>query len=362
MHLIVDAHEDIAYNMLKYGRDYSRSVVETRALEIGSRLVEYEGDTLLGWSEYQRGRVAVVFSTLYATPARFQNYEGEKLIYQTFDEAHRLYSEQLDLYHQMQDSAPNKFRILASKRDLELHLAAWNESSPEAPQPIGMIILMEGAEGIRSPAELEAWHERGLRLIGLAWVGTRYCGGWKEPGPLTDDGRKLLSAMAEFNFTLDLSHMDERSALEALDFYSGPIVGTHANCAALMPDSNSNRHFTDAVIEGIIQRDGVVGVVPFNAYLKSGWRPNQSRREDVPLDVLVNHIDHICQLAGDSLHVGIGSDFDGGFGLQHVPPEIEDISDLQKLTGALQARGYSDADAANVLGGNWLARLKRDLP
>ncbi|MCZ2128398.1 MAG: membrane dipeptidase [Anaerolineales bacterium] len=362
MHIIIDAHEDLAYNMLKHGRDYARSVAETRALEAGSRVAQYGGDTLLGWQEYQRGNVAVVFSTLYATPARFKSYEGEPLVYQTFDEARSLYSQQLDLYHRMQDSAPDKFRILASKHDLELHLDQRADSAPEAPKPLGMVILMEGAEGIRSPDELEEWHKRGLRLIGLAWVGTRYCGGWREPGPLTDDGRKLLSAMAEFNFTLDLSHMDERSALEALDFYPGPIVGTHANCAALMPDSNSNRHFTDAVIEGVIQRDGVVGVIPFNAYLKADWRANQSRREDVPLEVLINHIDHICQLAGDSLHVGVGSDFDGGFGVQSVPPEIDSIADLQKIGDALQARGYSDADAANVLGGNWLARLQRDLP
>lgn len=180
---------------------------------------------------------------------------------------------------------------------------------------------------------------------------------------MTDDGRKLLSAMADFKFILDLSHMDERAAVEALDIYDGPIVGTHANCAALMPNSNTNRHLPDRIIEGIVERDGVVGIVPFNTYLKVGWSRDKGHpREDVPLEVVVNHMDHVCQIAGDSLHVGIGSDFDGGFGLQSVPPEIDTVADLQKLVSLLQARGYSEADAANILGGNWLARLKRDLP
>lgn len=363
MPLLVDAHADIAYNMLKYGRDYTRTVAETRALEAGGPNVKENGDTLISWHEYQRANIAVIFSTLFAAPVRFRSYEGEKQIYKTFDEAHKLYSAQLDVYHRMQDEMPDKFRILASKRDLDLHLAQWNESTLGTSKPLGMVILMEGAEAIRELSELEMWHNRGVRLIGPAWVGTRYCGGWREPGPLTEDGRKLLSAMADFHFTLDLSHMDERAAVEALDRYDGPIVATHANCAALMPNSNTNRHVSDRTIEGVIERDGVVGVVPFNTYLKVGWsRDRGDRREEVPLDVLASHIDHICQLAGDSLHAGIGSDFDGGFGLQSVPPEIDTVADLQKLVSLLQARGYSEADTSNLLGGNWLTRLKRDLP
>ena len=364
MPLIVDAHADIAYNMLKYGRDYTRSAAETRRLEAGSHTVQDNGDTLLGWADYQRGQVALIFATLFAAPIRFRTYETEKQIYKNFDEAHKLYSDQLDAYHRMTDSTPDKFRIIGSKRDLELHLDHWNQSTPEAiGHPVGMVILMEGAEAIRELSELEMWHNRGVRLIGPAWVGTRYCGGWKEPGPLTDDGRKLLAAMTDFNFTLDLSHMDERAAVEALDMYEGPIVATHANCAALMPNANTNRHLPDRIIEGIIERDGVVGIVPFNTYLKVGWLKDKgSRREEVSLDAVVNHIDHVCQIAGDALHAGIGSDFDGGFGLQSVPHDLDTVADLQNLVSLLQARGYNEKDVENILSGNWLARLKRDLP
>jgi membrane dipeptidase len=348
--------------MFNYGRDYTRSAADTRKLEVGSRAVEHNGDTLIGWLDYQRGQVAIVFSTLFAAPIRFKSSDAENQIYKNFDEAHKLYREQLMTYHRMTDSIPDKFRLIASNSDLKQVIKHWDSSS-ENGHPVGMIVLMEGAEGVRHPSELEEWHELGVRLIGPAWVGTRYCGGWREPGPLTEDGRELLSAMTDYNFILDLSHMDEQAAIEALDLYRGPVVGTHGNCLALMQNSNSNRHFSDRIIEGIIERDGVVGVVPFNSYLKVGWDLKKgSRREEVPLDVVASHIDHICQLAGDSLHAGIGSDFDGGFGLQHVPPEIDTIADLQKLISLLQARGYTETDAANILGGNWIARLKRDLP
>jgi len=362
MHMIVDAHADIAYNMLKYGRDYTRSAHVTRNLEAGGVNVEDTEDALIGWPDYQRGQVVVIFSTLYAMPARWHNGKINLQVYKTFDEAHSLYREQLLTYHRMTDSIPDQFRLIRSLRDLELILDHWSNPSPEQGHPVGMVALMEGAEGIRDLSELQEWYELGLRLIGPAWVGTRYSGGWREPGPLTKDGRGLLSAMADYKFILDLSHMDEKASLEALDIYRGAIVSTHGNCLSLLRGDDSNRHLSDRVIEGIIERDGVVGVAVYNPYLKVGWQVGKNRREEVPLRYVADHIDHICQVAGDALHAGIGSDFDGGFGLQSVPPEIDTVADLQNLVSLLQERGYSETDIANILGGNWIARLKRDLP
>jgi membrane dipeptidase len=361
MTIIVDAHADLAWNMLTYGRDYTRSVKETRQLEAGSKTVEDNGDTLLGWPDYQRGQVAIVFSTLYVSPQRLKLFEDETQVYNDFDEAHRLYREQLFAYHRLTDSHPDKFRLLRSTPDLDLLLDHWRNPSPDG-HPVGLVVLMEGGEGIRELAELEEWHELGVRLIGPAWAGTRFCGGTREPGPLTDDGRELLAAMADYNFTLDLSHMDEQSALEALDIYRGPIVATHGNCLSLLPNYQTNRQFSDRVIRGVIERDGVIGLVPYNSFLKTGWTRKSGRRDEVHLDQLAAHIDHICQMAGDSLHAGIGSDFDGGFGVQSVPPEIDTVADLQNLVSLLQERGYAFADVENILGGNWISCLKRNLP
>lgn len=362
MPLIIDSHCDLAWNMLNFGRDYSRSAAETREKEKGTLAPEKNGDSLIGWPDYQSGRVAMVFSTLFAAPARSKEGDWDKLCYSTYEEAHRLYRDQLWLYHQLAESKPGYFRLILNAKDARNHIAEWEDSS-KSEHPVGLVILMEGADGIQEVDELAEWHALGLRLIGLAWAGTRYAGGTKEPGPLTEEGRRLLKAMAELNFTLDLSHMDEQAALQALDLYEGPVVATHVNCLALLPGFPNNRHFSDPVLRGVIERGGVIGIVPLNSFLKPGWsRRNGSRREEVPLDVVAAHIDHVCQLAGDALHAGIGSDFDGGFGVQSVPPEIDTIADMQKLISLLRERGYSEADAAKVLGGNWLNFLQANLP
>ena len=363
MPLIIDSHQDLAWNMLTYGRDYTRSVVETRRLEAGTPAPDQNGDSTIGWPEYQRGQVAVVFSTLFVTPAR-KKQPGDTLWYTDANSADRRYREQIDLYRKLADSHPDKFRLISSTKELDSVIEHWsNPVREDKGHPVGLIYLMEGAEGIRSPHELGEWWELGLRMIGLAWAGTRFCGGTGEPGPLTSEGRQLLAAMADHNFILDLSHMDEAAAFESLDRYEGPVMASHANCAALMQGADTNRHLPDRVIRGLIEREGVIGLIPFNAFLKVGWKRDRgSRREEVPLDVLIAHTDHICQLAGNSFHAGIGSDFDGGFGLQSIPPEMDSIADLQLIASNLIARGYSEADAENVLGGNWLRFLRKHLP
>jgi len=365
MPLIIDAHQDLSWNILTYGRDYTRSATETRQLEAGTKTPESNGDSIVGWPEYQRGKVAVVFSTLFAAPAKKKDMV-DAVFYTDYESAHRVYRDQIMLYRKLADSHPDKFRLISSTKELDSVIEHWNMPAPndtDAGHPVGLIYLMEGADGIRSPHELSEWWEWGLRMIGLAWAGTRYCGGTSEPGPLTDEGRQLISAMADYNFILDLSHMDEASALESLDRYEGPVMATHSNCAALMQGADTNRHLPDRVIRGLIERDGVIGLIPFNAFLKVGWkRDSGSRREEVPLYVLIRHIDHICQLAGNSLHAGIGSDFDGGFGLQSIPPELDSIADLQLIGAKLLERGYTESDAANILGGNWMRFLREHLP
>ena len=349
--------------MLTYGRDYTRSVQETRQLEAGTNVPALNGDCLIGWPEYQRGQVAAVFSTLYATPSK-KKEANDALWYADVETAHRLYSDQITLYRKLADSHPDKFRIISSTKELDAVIEHWSRPAlNDEGHPVGLIYLMEGADGIRSPRELSAWYDMGLRLIGLAWAGTRYSGGTGDPGPLTPEGRELIAAMADFNFVIDLSHMDEAAALESLERYEGPMMATHSNCAALMKGSDTNRHLPDRVIEGLIERNGVIGLIPLNSFLKVGWlRKNGSRREEVPLDTLIAHIDHVCQIAGDSLHAGIGSDFDGGFGLQSIPPEMDSIADLQVISLGLKARGYGETDVENILGGNWLRFLRRNLP
>jgi membrane dipeptidase len=280
--------------------------------------------------------------------------------YATFDEAHALYRAQLNAYHRLEADHPDMFRLVHTRSDLQVVLDHWQRVDTDE-HPVGLVVLMENAEGVRQPGELEEWWAGGVRIIGPAWAGTRYCGGTREPGPLTADGRALLKRMAELGFVLDLSHMDSQAALQALDSYPHQVIASHGNALALLPGSDSNRHLTDEVLRGLIEREGVIGVVPNNGFLRVDWR-NRGGREAVSIDLLVAQIDYICQLAGDAHHVGLGSDFDGGFGLQSVPVELETIADLQILAPRLAQKGYTEINIAAILGENWLGMLQNNLP
>lgn len=359
--LMVDAHQDLAWNMLTFGRDYTRSAYETRRLEAGGEAPVHNGDTLLGWPEYQRGQVAVIFATLFAAPLRKRLGEWEVIYYADIQQAFNVYNRQLDVYKRLVEEHAQKFRLLESQADLNKLLDERLVVEASEEPPIGLVMLMENAEGIREPGELELWWERGLRIIGPAWAGTRFCGGTKEPGPLTKEGYALLEGMAEFGYGLDLSHMDEKAALQALDVYPGQILASHSNALALLKGSDSNRHLSDRLIEGLLERDGVIGVVMYNNFLRAGWTRGDPR-ELVTLQQVVAQIDYICQMAGDARHVGFGSDFDGGLGLQSVPAEIDTIADVQLLVPMLRERGYEEEDIAAIFGHNWLAKLMRILP
>jgi membrane dipeptidase len=260
------------------------------------------------------------------------------------------------------DRAPDKFQLVLSTRDLETILSAWSATEEETPDlPVGLIPLMEGGEAIRSLDELPEWWERGVRIIGPAWMSNKYCGGTREPGPLTKEGQALLDAMAEIGFVLDLSHMDWAAAREALDIYEGTIIASHSNALRQVKDGNSNRFLTDDIIERIVERDGVIGVVLFNRFLVQTWK-NTDPRENCPLEMVAAQIDYICQKAGDARHVGFGTDFDGGFGLQQVPAGIDTIADLAKLVPMLASRGYNEDDITAIYGGNWIKLLRKSLP
>ncbi|MEJ2707508.1 MAG: membrane dipeptidase [Anaerolineales bacterium] len=360
--ILVDSHEDLAWNMATFGRNYLNSIEETRQRERNTIIPEVNGDTLLGWPEYQRGRVAIVFGTLFAAPMRTQEGDWDTQCYLESEQAFQLYSRQLDLYQRLVEDHADKFSLIQTRGDLQAVIEAWQqEQASEEGRPVGIVVLMEGAEGVRAPSELEEWWQRGVRIIGPAWRGTRFCGGTREPGPLTKEGFALLEAMASLGFGLDISHMDEAAVLQALDSYPEQILASHANAKALLKGTESNRHLSDRVIQGLLEREAVIGVVPLNSFLKAGWLRGDPR-QGIDLQDLVAHIDYICQMAGDARHVGLGSDFDGGFGLQSTPLGIDTIADLQKLVPLLAEKGYDEVDIAAVMGQNWIEMLRRILP
>jgi len=348
--ILVDAHLDLAYNAVVLGRDLLRPVAEVRAHETETPPpIPSSGMCLTTLPALLEGRVAVVGASIFVAPARPGRVELQ--VYRTPEEAHRYAVLQLDYYRRLADEH-EWVVLLNSNADLEAVLTSWKTDQPR----LGLFVVMEGAEPLREPGEIGWWVERGLRGVGLAWaMGTRYAGGNAAPGSLTDEGRKLLAVMADYNLLLDLSHLWEEAAYEALDRYPGPVVATHANPRAF---ADSPRQLPDALIRRIADRDGVIGVVPFNAMLDKAWRNGDAR---LPLTRVAEVVDHICQVTGDARFVGIGSDFDGGFGREAIPEGLDSIADLGKLGDLLSERGYTVADVTAILSGNWLRLMRQVL-
>ncbi len=350
---IVDAHLDLAYNAIRNERDLLKSVSEIRAAETqeGKKL----GTAIVTFPALRDAGVGLVFATIFVEPTdRRMSNKGEKLVYSTAEEAHQQGQIQLDYYHSLWDEV-EYLRPVRSTAELETVVSSHTEGE----EPLtGMVILMEGADPIRKPEEVEYWYERGLRIVGLAWDDTRYsAGAWRDGGGLTSDGVQLLEIMADFGMILDLTHMGEEATFQALERYEGRIIASHSNARSLVP---GQRQLSDEQLLRLMERDGLVGIVLANAFLKKGYKRGDPK-ELVSLEHVIAHIDHICQLAGDAHHVGLGSDFDGGFGVESVPNEIHELSDLQLIAVALGNYGYSDKDTDGIMGKNWLRLLRSSL-
>ncbi|MCW5849022.1 MAG: dipeptidase [Anaerolineae bacterium] len=219
---------------------------------------------------------------------------------------------------------------------------------------------MEGADPMLASDQVYWWWDEGLRILSLAHYGpSAYAYGTHTEGGLKAPGRELLGHMQALGMTLDLTHLADQSFWEALDLFQGRVVATHNNCRALVPDQ---RQFSDDQLRAIIARDGVIGAAMDDWMLLPGWDKANPTPEQVTLSDVVDHIDHICQLAGNARHVGIGTDLDGGFGKEQSPWDLDTIADLQKIPGLLRARGYAEADVEAIMHGNWLRFLRETLP
>lgn len=369
----MDGHLDLAYNALGWRRDYRRAARSTRQREAGSYVARGAGQCTVGLPDLVCGHVGVVFGTIFLEPAHHMLGEGP-LSYRDPDEAHELGLAQLDFYHRWADTEPH-VHVVENQNDLSNVLSAWHLEADSTgmlstqtashgepvPHQVGIVPLLEGADPISEPDELERWVERGLRVVGPAWAGTRYAGGTHEPGGFTRLGRELLEVIAGLHLILDVSHLSQKALFEALeDFQGGPgyLIASHSNPQRII---QTDRHLPDRAIEMIAERRGVIGVVLFNAFLKRGWSAG-SKKQEVTLDNVVRAIDHVCQVTGSTDYVGLGSDFDGGFGAESTPRELDTSRDLYRVGDELLRRGFDYVDVQKVMGVNWLRILRNTLP
>jgi membrane dipeptidase len=303
------------------------------------------GHGTVSFPEMRRGQVGISLATVLARC----NPSGRSSIdFRTQEIACATAQGQLAYYRLLERRG--LCRMIQNRTALQESFAEWQSNPHNA--PFGFVLSMEGADPVLSPDHGADWFQNGLRVIGLAHYGpSAYAHGTGCSGGLTAQGRELLRAMEQLGIILDLTHLADESFWEAAELFGGPVLASHNNCRSITPDE---RQFSDEQIRLLIEREGVIGVA-FDAWmLVPGWRRGEPNNPRVSLEDAVRHIDHICQLAGDTRHVAIGSDLDGGFGTEQCPEDLDTIADLQKLIPLLNQRGYSDEDFQAIFHGNWM--------
>lgn len=353
--LIIDAHLDLSWNALQWNRNLLNSVYTIRTQE---NRTEGKGRALgtVAFPEMRQGRVAVSFATVLA---RSTGQPAPHIDYGSQAQSYGVAQGQLAYYRALEQAG--HIRIITDAAGLNRHIAEWeaweNEARPDQSPPLGFVISMEGADPITTPEQLEQWHAAGLRLLGPTHYGPgRYAGGTGTELGLTDLGRPLLAEMERLGVLLDLTHFSDQAFWEALEHYGGPVLASHNNCRALVPHQ---RQFSDEQLRVIFERDGVIGAAFDTWMLLPGWVVGQTSNERVSMAQVVDHIDYVCQLAGNSRHAAIGTDLDGGFGREQSPHDLDTIADLQRLPDMLEKRGYSQADISAIMHGNWLRLLRQ---
>lgn len=353
--LIIDGHLDLAMNGLEFDRDLKQSVAEIRKSERKYRAQKGRAANTLSFPELNKGRIMMSFATLLARIAHetnnFNGNNGQEICHAKA-KGHRAY---YDVYERL-----GYVRVLRDWPAVEQHVAEWKAADTAAQQklPHGVVIAMEGADPITSPDELPLWWENDLRLLGLAHYGvSSYAHGTGTEGGLIGECKALLKGMEEVGIILDLTHLADQSFWEALENFDGPVHASHCNCRALVPDQ---RQLADDQLKAVIERNGVIGVAFDMWMLQPDWVHwiafNEKKKS---LEAIVDHIDHICNLAGNADHVAIGSDLDGGYGIEQTPLGFDTIVDLQKIPDLLKKRGYAQEDIEKIMHGNWVEMLRR---
>ncbi|CAI8254676.1 MAG: Uncharacterised protein [Flavobacteriaceae bacterium] len=355
MKLLFDAHLDLSMNAMEWNRDFRLPVATIRQGEKGMKDLPDRGRGTVSFPAMRKGNIGLCVATLIA---RYVKPDNPLPGWNSPQQAWAQTQGQLAWYRIME--AQGELVQITQSTDIDNHLNAWITNPIES--PIGYVLSLEGADSIVSMEHLDLLYDNGLRAIGPAHYGPgTYAFGTDSHGSIGKQGKTLLKKMEALNLILDATHLCDQSFWEALDFYNGPVWASHSNCRKWVPNE---RQFEDRQIQTLLQRGAVIGMA-FDAWMMlPDWKRGitQPQSSGLVIETIVDHIDHICQLAGNSRQVMIGSDLDGGFGKEQCPADLDTIADLQKLDEILADRGYSKTDINNIFSQNGIQFLKKNLP
>ncbi len=353
--LIFDAHLDLAMNAMEWNRDLTRPLAEIRERENGLTDKPGRGNGVVCLPEMRRGGVGLCVATQIARHVQ----PGNPLPGWFSPEQAWAHSQgQLAWYRAMEEAG--ELAPIRTRQELEEQLAFW--LAPGGRRTIGYIRSLEGADSLITPRYLERARETGLRAVGPAHYGPgTYAHGTAASGGLGRRGRELLAEMDRLSIILDVTHLCDESFWEALDLFHGAVWASHSNCRALAPH---HRQLSDEQIKALVERGAVIGAALDAWMILPDWVRGETTPASSGLKLahLAPHIDHICQLAGNARHIGVGSDLDGGFGREQTPGDIESIANLQLLVDLLRQRGFVEDDVKAVMHGNFARFLQNALP
>lgn len=310
---IIDAHEDIAFHLNYFKRDF----------------VNPSSPCMITLPWLKEGSVRMVFNTVFIHP----KHKPDKTVKSAL--------EQLDKYDEIYNKFENDVYQITCYKDIE----RFGEDSR-----IGFLTLMEGADPVKTVADLDWFYERGVRIIGPAWNNkNQYASGTDSEDGLSEEGVLLIKRMNELGITLDLSHLNEKCFWEAIELTNLIPIATHSNARAL---TDHARNLKDEQLKAISDRGGVTGIVLYNHFLKMG--------DSTPtLEDVFAHADYMVNLCGED-HVGIGSDMDGAR-IEDFPEGLKTVADLPKISQYFLDKGYPETRVEKIMNGNFLRVLRNNL-
>ena len=219
-----------------------------------------------------------------------------------------------------------------------------------------VLLGIEGADALGHDVDLvDAWHQRGVRLIGLVHLGDNTLGTtclpWQRyagqlpvrrrtrPG-LTALGRRVVGRMNRLGLVVDVAHADRATVLDAAGITTAPIVSSHTGARALQ---DFPRYLTDDELRGIAATGGLIGLWPY-----------RNRGQGVAdLAELIAHARYVADLVGPE-HLAVGTDMNG---LPGVMAGFDGETDVPRLTCALLDAGFDRSEVTGIVGGNALRVL-----
>jgi membrane dipeptidase len=351
--LIFDSHLDIGLNGVDWNRDQRMAVADIRVQEQVLGMTDPGRRTnTVSLPELKRAEVGVGVATVLARQEQPINhsfgYTSPEACY-AVAYSHWAYYRALERTGWM--------KMLKTKGDLAKHLERY-AAEPDI-TPFGYILSMECGDAVLDPENIHEWHDLGLRAIGITHYGpNRYGGGTKCEVGLALEAVPLLKNIEKLGMALDMTHLSDKAFWQVADTFGGRVLASHQNARKFC---DWQRQFSDQQLKYVIEKDGVIGVAFDAIMLQPGWVRGVSKPE-VTIERAVENIDHVCQMAGNTRHSGIGSDLDGGYGNDQCPADLDTIADLQKIPALLSKRGYKDEDIQGIMHGNWLRFFGEVLP